>query len=398
MKESILAAAVAATQAAVQAEAATAHQATPIDTAEVEALVSTLPDRAKDGKAGDALATSFIFAEWDPRDHRKAEVAGAALERLTALGLTPAVETVKIGLRQIPGRIVVDYADLEAAAAKEAAARSSWIGEASVLWLQVGGEGAEVREVVARSGRTVARFSTRALAVPVNDATPFRIDFLLRNREREVEIDAYWLREVDEAVAFVEGAIRPVRWTVAGLEAAWAPHGFVSYSYGLYEGGQLRQCAVIEFRRGDQTHKVAVEDVRSYKAEDLAAKVASEGAWEAMPGAGAPAMPDRVDARIVAGDARDRELGIKQHPGQRDEFKYVAPPGPPRIHLGDDAPIPMPGDAPKSHEALPAGAPDPHRMTPTQAVLTDRPRAAKAAKKAAPPAAGGRTRKAAAGT
>src|SRR5262249_43152693 len=148
IRESILAAAVEATAEAVRSEAATAHQATPIDVAEVEALVATLPARAREGKAGDVGAASFIFAAGGPRNRHAAEVAGAAKERLGALGLHPSVETVKIGLRAVPGRIVIDYDDLDAAAREEAATRSRWIDEARRLWTEIGGEGAELREVV----------------------------------------------------------------------------------------------------------------------------------------------------------------------------------------------------------------------------------------------------------
>lgn len=370
IRESILAEAAEAAAAAIRAEAATAHQATPIDAAEVEALVATLPDRAREGKAGDVGAISFVFTEWDPRNRHAAEVAGAARDRLVALGLNPTVEMIKVGLREVPGRLVIDYADLDAAAQLEAGLRVRWIEDARVLWTEIGGDGAEVREVVTRSGRSAARFSTRALAVPINDASPFRLDFLMRARERELDVEAYWLRRTEEAVAFVEGAIRPVRWTIAALEEAWARigHGAVTYSYGLYEQGQLRQCAVVEFRRGDQALKFAIEDVREYRAEDLAKMVTEEGSWARTEGSGPPAMPDRADPRLVAGDARDRALGMRGG-GRRDDFKYVAPPGPPRIHLGDDAPVPMPCDLAHATPQQPKGAEiDTTRMTPVQAM------------------------------
>jgi len=359
MMGDLLGAAVKAVQEAMLTEAATAARATPIDEAEVAALVATLPEKARAGKTGDPGATSFLFHEWEPRNRRAAEIAGAARDRLAALGLVVAVENVRVGLREIPGRLSIDYQDLEAAARAEEAMRADWVSRARELWATVGGEGADVRELVARSGSVVARFSTRGLAVPRNDATPFRLDFLLRARERELEVEGFWRRSVKEVVASVDDTLRPVRWTIPDIEAAWQRvGGLVTFSYGMFTDHGLRQCTVLELRRGSSAHKIAVEDVRTLTVDEIVALAEREGPWARGETAAPPlAQPDPVDPRVVAGAARDQAVGLGP-PDQRDVFRYVAPPGPRRVHVGDTVPV----------EEMVDGAPakDPGILPPTE--------------------------------
>lgn len=368
-KMSILAAANAAADEAVRAEASSARPATPISETDVAEMVGTLADKAREGKEGNAGASAFVFAEWEPRDRRAAEVAGAALERLRALGLSPTVENVKYGTREVPGRILVEYVDLAAGAQREETLRVHWVEDAREAWVNVGGEGADVRLTTGRSGDPIARFSTRALAVPVNDAAPFRLDFLVRAREREYEVGDFWSRSVAEVVTEVSQSIRPVSWTIPDLEAAALAAGLlVSFSYGLFEEGKLRQCAVVEFRRGERALKFAIEDVRLVTASDLAAR-ALAGEWETLASAGPPLLPDRAPANVVAGSARDRAMGLTRFGEHVDSFKYVAPPGPPRIYPGDEAPVPDPVAGPQALTVPIAGEGfDPTRMTPVEAL------------------------------
>jgi len=135
---------------------------------------------------------------------------------------------------------------------------------------------------------------------------------------------------------------------------------------------------------------------------------------------------DRAPASMVAGTARDLAMGITRPGEHHDAFRYVAPPGPPRIHPGDEAPVPPPASSAPVAPPVAAPAPvptvggpqslmvpiggetfDPTRMTPVEAMThvpalraASRPAAESAPPKAAPAKAkakadspGGRTRK-----
>ena len=302
--------------------------------AEVDAVLAEMPMRAREGKRGSPGAASFVLHEWAARDHHGAAVGEAVENRLAVMGLASSL-VPSVG--PFAGYLQVSYADLKAAAEREVHHRDLWIELARAAWAKVGGGGSDVRLSAARDMSAVAVFVTRGLAVPRNAAMPFRADHAFRAREHAYEVQGFQTRPIDETVREAEDALRPVRWAFEDVERAWAAAGGgqVSFTYGMFDHNGLRQCPVLELHGDGRSYKLAVEDVRHLTAEEVVARAGvSTDVVERQP----LAVPDKADLRIVAGAERDADMGIG--PGvRRDDFVYVLPPGPPRIHVGDTVPV-----------------------------------------------------------